>query len=172
MKNYRLYSFVANHYLSPLQCGLQTAHVVGELSAQPECEGVAGITGENHPRYGIPRPDLVERNKSGVMRELTAKMGKGNLGRKHTPEAIAKQIEKRTGTKRSEETKLLMKQKAKDFENTEEGRLQRARLSHPVNIFGITYPSKKEASRALKFSMKKITELAMASRDLHDSEGL
>ncbi len=30
--NYRLYSFVANHYLSPLQCGLQTAHVVSELS--------------------------------------------------------------------------------------------------------------------------------------------
>lgn len=30
-QNYRLYSFVANHYLSPLQCGLQTAHVVGEL---------------------------------------------------------------------------------------------------------------------------------------------
>lgn len=30
--NYRLYTFVANHYLSPLQCGLQTAHVVGELS--------------------------------------------------------------------------------------------------------------------------------------------
>lgn len=30
--NYRLYSFVANAYLSPLQCGLQTAHVVSELS--------------------------------------------------------------------------------------------------------------------------------------------
>ncbi len=29
--NYRLYSFVANHYLSPLQCGLQTAHVVSEI---------------------------------------------------------------------------------------------------------------------------------------------
>lgn len=29
---FRLYTFVANHYLSPLQCGLQTAHVVGELS--------------------------------------------------------------------------------------------------------------------------------------------
>lgn len=33
-ENYRLYSFVANHYLSPLQCGLQTAHVVSELSRQ------------------------------------------------------------------------------------------------------------------------------------------
>ena len=32
--NYRLYTFVANHYLSPLQCGLQTAHVVGELSRE------------------------------------------------------------------------------------------------------------------------------------------
>lgn len=31
--NYRLYAFVANHYLSPLQCGLQTAHVVSELFA-------------------------------------------------------------------------------------------------------------------------------------------
>lgn len=30
--NFRLYTFVANHYLSPLQCGLQTAHVVSELS--------------------------------------------------------------------------------------------------------------------------------------------
>jgi hypothetical protein len=30
--NYRLYTFVANHYLSQLQCGLQTAHVVSELS--------------------------------------------------------------------------------------------------------------------------------------------
>lgn len=29
---YRLYSFVANHYLSPLQCGLQTAHVVSEIA--------------------------------------------------------------------------------------------------------------------------------------------
>lgn len=33
-KEYRLYSFVANLYLSPLQCGLQTAHVVSELSVQ------------------------------------------------------------------------------------------------------------------------------------------
>lgn len=31
--NFRLYTFVANHYLSPLQCGLQTAHVVSELSS-------------------------------------------------------------------------------------------------------------------------------------------
>lgn len=30
--SYRLYSFVANHYLSPLQCGLQTAHVVSEIA--------------------------------------------------------------------------------------------------------------------------------------------
>jgi hypothetical protein len=29
---YRLYTLVANHYLSPLQHGLQTAHVVGDLS--------------------------------------------------------------------------------------------------------------------------------------------
>lgn len=29
---YRLYSFVAHHYLSPMQCGLQTAHVVSEMS--------------------------------------------------------------------------------------------------------------------------------------------
>lgn len=31
-QQYRLYAFTANHYLSPLQCGLQTAHVVSELS--------------------------------------------------------------------------------------------------------------------------------------------
>jgi len=30
--NYRLYAFVANHYLSQLQLGLQTAHVVGNMS--------------------------------------------------------------------------------------------------------------------------------------------
>jgi hypothetical protein len=30
--NYRLYTFVANLYISPLQAGLQTAHVVSELS--------------------------------------------------------------------------------------------------------------------------------------------
>lgn len=34
MKNYRLYSFVAGLYLSELQKGLQTAHVVGDLAAQ------------------------------------------------------------------------------------------------------------------------------------------
>ncbi len=28
----RLYSLVAHHYLSPLQCGLQTAHAIAELS--------------------------------------------------------------------------------------------------------------------------------------------
>lgn len=32
---FRLYSFVANLYLSPLQHGLQTAHVVSELSQLP-----------------------------------------------------------------------------------------------------------------------------------------
>lgn len=31
-QNYRLYAFVANHYLSQLQLGLQTAHVVGNMS--------------------------------------------------------------------------------------------------------------------------------------------
>ncbi len=30
--NYRFYAFVANLYLSPLQCGLQTAHVVADMS--------------------------------------------------------------------------------------------------------------------------------------------
>lgn len=29
--NYRLYTFVAHHYLSPIQRGLQTAHVVSEM---------------------------------------------------------------------------------------------------------------------------------------------
>jgi len=32
--NYRLYSFVANLYLSPLQHGLQTAHVVSDMSVK------------------------------------------------------------------------------------------------------------------------------------------
>lgn len=31
----RFYSFVAGHYLSPLQCGLQTAHAVSEMSIEP-----------------------------------------------------------------------------------------------------------------------------------------
>ena len=34
--NYRLYTFVAGLYLSELQKGLQTAHVVGELFADTE----------------------------------------------------------------------------------------------------------------------------------------
>jgi hypothetical protein len=33
-QNYRLYSFVASGYLSPLQCGLQTAHAVGDMSVK------------------------------------------------------------------------------------------------------------------------------------------
>ncbi len=33
-QEYRLYTFVANLYLSPLQCGLQTAHVVSEISSK------------------------------------------------------------------------------------------------------------------------------------------
>lgn len=31
---YRFYSFVAHHYLSPMQCGIQTAHAVSEMSIQ------------------------------------------------------------------------------------------------------------------------------------------
>lgn len=31
---YRFYSFVAHHYLSQLQCGIQTAHAVSEMSNQ------------------------------------------------------------------------------------------------------------------------------------------
>jgi hypothetical protein len=38
-KNYRLYAFVANHYLSPLQCGLQTAHVVGSMAVEYKNHG-------------------------------------------------------------------------------------------------------------------------------------
>jgi hypothetical protein len=41
-KQYRFYSFVANLYLSPLQCGLQTAHAVSEMANQ-----VASQKGEN-----------------------------------------------------------------------------------------------------------------------------
>lgn len=41
--NYRLYTFVAGLYLSPLQRGLQTAHVVGELMTKykPDFNDVA-----------------------------------------------------------------------------------------------------------------------------------
>jgi hypothetical protein len=45
-QNYRLYSFVANGYLSPLQCGLQTAHVVGEIA-----NDVASHKGEDIHSY-------------------------------------------------------------------------------------------------------------------------
>jgi hypothetical protein len=38
---FRLYSFVAGLYLSPLQRGLQTAHIVSELAAQA-MDGLAG----------------------------------------------------------------------------------------------------------------------------------
>lgn len=31
--NYRFYSFVAGLYLSPIQCGIQTAHAVSEMAA-------------------------------------------------------------------------------------------------------------------------------------------
>lgn len=31
MKNYRFYSFVAGHYLSPMQAGLQTGHAISEM---------------------------------------------------------------------------------------------------------------------------------------------
>lgn len=123
-------------------------------------EGASGLNGELSPRFGISRPDVGDRNRSESMRSLTSKTGKKNLGRKHSPEAIAKQIAKRTGTKRSEETKLLMKQKAKDFENSEEGRQRRAKVSHPIVIDGISYPSKREAMRVLNFSMPKIKRLA------------
>lgn len=35
--NYRFYSFVAGLYLSPIQCGIQTAHAVSEMAVdQPE----------------------------------------------------------------------------------------------------------------------------------------
>ncbi len=33
-QNHRLYSFVNSNYLSPLQHGLQTGHVIGDLAAQ------------------------------------------------------------------------------------------------------------------------------------------
>lgn len=33
-QNYRLYAFVAGGYLSPLQCGLQTAHVIANISVE------------------------------------------------------------------------------------------------------------------------------------------
>lgn len=32
--SYRLYSFIANGYLSPLQCGLQTAHAIADMSVK------------------------------------------------------------------------------------------------------------------------------------------
>lgn len=32
--NYRFYSFVAGLYLSPIQCGIQTAHAVSEMSVR------------------------------------------------------------------------------------------------------------------------------------------
>lgn len=38
-QQYRLYSFTANLYLSPLQLGLQTAHVVSEISRRSHSYG-------------------------------------------------------------------------------------------------------------------------------------
>jgi hypothetical protein len=45
-EQYRLYSCVANLYLSPLQCGLQTAHVVSEMA-----NTVASTKGKNMLDY-------------------------------------------------------------------------------------------------------------------------
>lgn len=39
---YRLYSFVANGYLSPLQCGLQTAHTVSKMSQRYKANSAQG----------------------------------------------------------------------------------------------------------------------------------
>jgi len=46
--NYRLYSFVANHYISPLQCGLQTAHVVSEMATAASCSPASPATTDFH----------------------------------------------------------------------------------------------------------------------------
>lgn len=37
--DFRLYSFVAGLYLSPIQCGIQTAHVVGNISRRTDAYG-------------------------------------------------------------------------------------------------------------------------------------
>ena len=44
--NHRLYTFTANLYLSPLQCGLQTAHVVSELSQFKQNTSQANVFNE------------------------------------------------------------------------------------------------------------------------------
>lgn len=61
MSNYRLYSFVANHYLSPLQHGLQTAHVVGELICNYNC-----LSGEASTRTRAVQ-DWAERDKTIII---------------------------------------------------------------------------------------------------------
>lgn len=73
---FRLYTFVANHYLSPLQCGLQTAHVVGELSRQ--------IWGKDHRPFkaytewaGLDKTIIIcaASNHRGVMSAWTRLVG-------------------------------------------------------------------------------------------------
>lgn len=49
--DYRLYAFVANHYLSPLQCGLQTAHVVSEIASNLHREMIRAGVGEDHHAF-------------------------------------------------------------------------------------------------------------------------
>jgi hypothetical protein len=44
MEEYRFYSFVAGLYLSPLQCGLQTAHAVAAMSTYPDIREEDGIS--------------------------------------------------------------------------------------------------------------------------------
>jgi len=49
--NFRFYSFVAGLYLSPLQCGLQTAHAVSEMSIKYSDRLSAHAGGTRRERY-------------------------------------------------------------------------------------------------------------------------
>lgn len=123
---------------------------------------------------------------------LGALGNKNTLGRKLTPEHIAKVVSKTTGLKRSPESLMRLKigsiGRNLGFKHSEETRkkmsngrkgiplppptidgLQRikdntVRQSKPVSIDGITYASKKEASRKLSVGTRLITKWLLNSK--------
>lgn len=60
-------------------------------------KGHRGVFGENHPMFGVKRPDLVERNKKGKGRKLSQEIKDkiSPLGRKASKETKKKMSESR-----------------------------------------------------------------------------
>jgi hypothetical protein len=77
MDDLRLYSFVAGLYLSPLQCGLQTAHIVSELYATRQA-------GPARQKYA----DWAEKNKTIIILNALNSGGVISLHERLVPFAV------------------------------------------------------------------------------------